>query len=170
MKQYESRAGLKLYFFHFWLFKTPTLKTGLPQSEKERSPKIKLSGFSLSFGKQVFKALGDESRLRILSLLLHREELSITDLELILDFTQTKAARLMSVLKNASLVESQRKDHWVLYRIKNEAIELIRPLMDFMDKESQVLKDRSLSDVLFTNRELSVNKLALKQYKPDLQQ
>lgn len=100
-------------------------------------------------------------------MLLHREELSITDVELILDFTQTKAARLMGVLKNASLVESRRKDHWVLYRIKEEAIELIRDLMGFMEKESQLLKDRSLAEVLSTNRELSVNKLALKQYKPD---
>ena len=134
---------------------------------KEKTTTIKLSGFSLSFGKQVFKALGDESRLRILSLLLHREELSITDLELILDFTQTKVARLMGVLKNARLVESRREDHWVLYRIKDEAIELLNQLMGFMEKEPQVVKDKSLADVLFSNRELSVNKLALKQYKPN---
>lgn len=134
--------------------------------KRSEPAKIKLTAFSIAFGKQVFKALGDESRLRILSLLLHREELSITDLELILDFTQTKAARLMGVLKNASLVENRRKDHWVMYRLKEEATDILKILLSYMEKEPQMVKDRALCDVLFTNRELSVNKLDLKQYKP----
>ena len=127
---------------------------------------IKLKSFTLSYGVQLFKALGDPSRLRILSLMLHNEALTITDLELILNFTQTKAARLMGVLKNANLVQSRREDLWVLYSIKEEAAELLNQLMEYLQKEPQLLDDLALCQVLNSNRELSVNKLAAKQYKP----
>jgi ArsR family transcriptional regulator len=135
-------------------------------SETEKSPFLILKSFSLAFGVQAFKALGDESRLRILYILLQFEELSITDLELILDFTQTKVARQMGVLKNARLVQSRRVDHWVLYRIKDEAVELLSGLLVYIEKEPQVQKDKAICEALSTNRELSVNKISLKQYKP----
>ena len=96
----------------------------------------------------------------------YKEELTISDLELILDFTQTKTARLMGILKNAGLVQSKRKDHWVFYRIKYEASELLSELLLFMEKDPRFLEDLALCKVLETNRELIVNKLALKQYKP----
>lgn len=73
----------------------------------------------------------------------------------------------MGILKNANLVESHRKDHWVMYKIKEEAFEFVSWVLAFMEKEAILMKDRSLCDVLFTNRELSINKLELKQYKPD---
>jgi ArsR family transcriptional regulator len=133
----------------------------------EKAPFLILKSFSLPFGVQAFKALGDESRLRILFILLHFPELSITDLELILDFTQTKVARQMGVLKNASLVQSRRVDHWVLYKIKDEAFELLKDLLAYLEKESQIQKDLAICEALSSNRELSINKIALKQYKPD---
>ncbi len=132
----------------------------------EKAPSLILKSFSLPFGVQAFKALGDETRLRILHILLHFEELSITDLELILDFTQTKVARQMGVLKNASLVQCRRIDHWVLYKIKDEAHEFLNGLLTYIEKEPQIQKDKSICEVLHSNRELSVNKISLKQYKP----
>lgn len=138
----------------------------MPIPAREKSAVLKLKSFSLSFGTQIFKALGDESRLRILFIMLHQKELTISDLELILDFTQTKTARLMGILKNAGLVQSKRKDHWVFYNIKEEAYDLLNDLLLFMEKDPQFQEDLALCKVLATNRELIVNKLALKQYKP----
>ncbi len=132
----------------------------------EKSPALILKSFSLPFGVQAFKALGDETRLRILHILFHFGELSITDLELILDFTQTKVARQMGVLKNASLIQSRRVDHWVLYKIKDEALEFLSGLLSYIEKEAQIQKDKSVCEVLSSNRELSINKISLKQYKP----
>jgi len=142
------------------------LRNELELDPPEKTSVLKLKNFSLSFGTQIFKALGDESRLRILNLMFYKEELTISDLELILDFTQTKTARLMGILKNAGLVQSKRKDHWVFYRIKYEASELLSELLLFMEKDPRFLEDLALCKVLETNRELIVNKLALKQYKP----
>jgi len=134
--------------------------------ESEKAKNLKLKSFTISFGIQVFKAFGDESRLRILNVLYHKGELSITDLELIMDFTQTKAARLVGVLKNANLIQSRRDDHWVLYKVKEEAMELLGQILEYMEKEPIFRADIFTCDALSSNRELSVNKLAMKQYKP----
>ena len=45
------------------------------------------------------------------------KELSISDLEHILDFTQTKTSRHLIYLKNAGLVGSRRVDQWTFYYI-----------------------------------------------------
>jgi ArsR family transcriptional regulator len=133
---------------------------------KEKSPVLKLKSFSLAFGAQVFKALGDESRLRILHLLYHMKSLTITDMELILDFTQTKTARLMGVMRNAGLVQSSRTDYWVFYRIKDEATGLLADYLQLMEKDPQLVEDLKLGRTLESNRELIANKIAMKQYKP----
>jgi ArsR family transcriptional regulator len=141
---------------------------GIPAFEAEKFSSLKLKNFSLPFGVQLFKALGDESRIRILHILFHKGELSITDLELIMDFTQTKAARLVGVLKNANLIQSRRVDHWVLYKVKEEAMELLGQILEYMEKEPVFQSDLFTCEALSSNRELSINKLAMKQYKPDL--
>lgn len=131
-----------------------------------RASSIRLKNISLSSGTQVFKALADESRLRILNLLLFKDDLSISDVELLLDFTQTKTARLMGILKSAGLVQNRRQDYWVLYKIKDEAAELLEGLLELMDKDPQLQKDIRACEAMESNRELTQNKLAMRRYKP----
>ncbi len=157
--------GLKADFFQFAFEKIPQPPlSNLPESS--RSPTLRLKNISLASGTLVFKALADESRLRILNLLLFKEELSISDLELILDFTQTKTARLAGILKTAGLVQSRRQDYWVFYKLKEEAVELLEGLLELMDKDPVFQKDIRACEVMESNRELMINKLALRQYKP----
>lgn len=134
-------------------------------SESEKSTTLKLKSVSLAFGAQIFSALGDVSRLRILHLLYHRDALSISDLEVILEFTQTKAARLMGLLKNAGLVVGRREYHWVLYSIKEEAMDFIGYNLDFMQKDPILLRDLAYCDHMRSNRELSVVKIENKGYQ-----
>lgn len=70
---------------------------------------------------QVHKALGDPTRLRIVNLLLSEGELSVGDLERILDTTQSKASRHVVHLKQASIVQDRREGTWVFYRIALKA-------------------------------------------------
>jgi ArsR family transcriptional regulator len=135
-------------------------------TENAKLPVLRLKNISLASGTLVFKALADESRLRILNLMLFREELSISDLELILDFTQTKTARLMGLLKTAGLVQSRRQDYWVFYKLKEESVELLQDLLGLMEKDPIFQKDIRSCEVMESNRELMINKLALRQYKP----
>lgn len=66
---------------------------------------------------KAFKALSDESRLRIISLLLHSGELCVCDIESILGCTQTKVSRHLSYLKKVGLVEGRQQGLWILYSI-----------------------------------------------------
>ena len=61
---------------------------------------IQLKTVDIQKGSEILKSLSDESRLRILNLILVNEEMCISDLELILDFTQTKTSRHLGILKS----------------------------------------------------------------------
>lgn len=65
---------------------------------------------------QVFKALADETRLRILSLLSHGE-MCVSDLDAILQVGQSKVSRHLDYLKKTALVESRRQGTLVFYRL-----------------------------------------------------
>ena len=79
---------------------------------------MRLKNFSLTYGTQIFKSFGDESRVRIIHLLYKNGELAVSDLESILDYTQTKTSRHITYLKNSGLVNAAKKDQWIFYSIK----------------------------------------------------
>src|SRR5690606_3752768 len=115
--------------------------------------------FNISFGEQVFKALGDSSRIRILSLLLRNKELCIADLELVLDYTQTKTSRHLIYLKNAGLVSYRKQDQWAFYYIKDEGMDLLQQMLGYLEKDPQLLRDQEVYQTLFSNRELAINRI-----------
>jgi len=63
----------------------------------------------------IFKALSDETRLRIY-LLLGQGELCVCHIQAALGTTQTKVSRHLGVLRNAGLVTSRRDGLWMYYR------------------------------------------------------
>lgn len=63
-----------------------------------------------------FKAFSDETRLRILHLLL-KGELCICELMEVLELSQSKVSRHMAYLKNAGLVNDRREAVWVYYSL-----------------------------------------------------
>ena len=67
---------------------------------------------------QLFKALADETHLKILWLLMEQRELNVTDFTAILDITQPKASRHLRTLYHAGLVMDKRDRLCVYYRIK----------------------------------------------------
>ena len=64
-----------------------------------------------------FKALADETRLRILWLLLAKEELCVCDLMAVLGITQSKASRHLRYLFHQGLVNDRREGVWMYYRL-----------------------------------------------------
>lgn len=66
-----------------------------------------------------FKALSDETRLQMLSLLLENEELCVCDFVGALELTQSKASRHLRYLYNAGLVEDRREGLWMHYRLSS---------------------------------------------------
>lgn len=120
---------------------------------------MRLKHFTVAFGQQIFKAFGDESRVRILHLLWRNREMVVADLEQVLDFTQTKTSRQLAYLKNAGLVSMRRLDNWMFYFLKDEAHDLVHQLLGFMEKDPQLLRDQQVYQTLWSNRELAAYRL-----------
>jgi ArsR family transcriptional regulator len=65
---------------------------------------------------KLFRALGDETRLRIVALLSHGE-LCVCHVERALDLSQPNVSRQLGILKAAGVVDSRRDGTWVYYRL-----------------------------------------------------
>lgn len=64
-----------------------------------------------------FEALSDETRRRVLALLLSRGELCVCDLFGVLDLPQPKVSRHLAVLREAEILSARKKGTWVYYRL-----------------------------------------------------
>ena len=97
---------------------------------------------------QIFKALGDETRLRIMALLIDGGELCVCDIMAALNLPQSTASRHLSYLRNAGLVDDRRNGVWMYYRINNESVAhgpaLIDLLAAMLSEDKQTAGDRRL--------------------------
>jgi ArsR family transcriptional regulator len=80
----------------------------------------------------VFKALSDDSRLRIINLLFYSGELCVCDIEEVMGFTQTKVSRHLAYLRKAGLVDDRKQGLWMLYSIAKPRNEEQRKILDFL--------------------------------------
>jgi len=71
---------------------------------------------------KAFKALSDETRLRILNLLLERE-CCVCEVMQALDISQTRASRNLSALYDAGFLKLRKEGLWSLYSIDREGVE-----------------------------------------------
>lgn len=75
-------------------------------------------------------ALADETRLRILHLLL-REPLCVCELADILSMPQSSVSSHVQVVRRAGLLESERREKWIYYRVTPGYAGLIQELDHF---------------------------------------
>lgn len=91
----------------------------------------------------LFRALSDETRLRIM-VLLSKKELCVCQLEWTLNLSQAKVSRHLTVLKNAGLVQDRREGLWIFYSLtkpKNEVERIIQKfLKDYFVKKHDLFK------------------------------
>ncbi|MFG2539339.1 ArsR/SmtB family transcription factor [Streptomyces sp. NPDC048511] len=68
---------------------------------------------------KVFKALGDPVRLRLLSMIASRAggEVCVCDLTPAFDLSQPTISHHLKLLKQAGLIDSERRGTWVYYRL-----------------------------------------------------
>jgi len=79
----------------------------------------------------LFKALSDENRLRILNLL-NLQELCVCEIETILDITQSNTSRHLTKLKGAGIITSYKDAQWVHYKVSDEFIMAHKSLFDYL--------------------------------------
>jgi len=107
---------------------------------------------------QVFKALSDETRLRIMGLLIAGEELCVCDIIAALDLPQSTVSRHLAYLRNSGLLEDRRQGVWMYYRLSQDSKKNINYLFDILavlfNDLAQVAQDRrSLNDFLKVKKE-----------------
>ena len=95
---------------------------------------------------KAFKALSDETRLRILNLLLERE-CCVCEVMQVLDISQTRASRNLTILYEAGFLKLRREGLWALYSIdesclKNYHQDLIEATRQGLAKNKIALRDR----------------------------
>ncbi len=71
---------------------------------------------------KAFKALSDETRIRILKLLLERE-CCVCEVMQALEISQTRASRNLGLLQDAGFVKARRDGLWVVYSIDERGME-----------------------------------------------
>ena len=68
---------------------------------------------------RIHKALADETRLRIVSLLMTAGKLCVCDLMKALNLPQSTASRHLAYLRDSGLINDERKGIWMYYSIQD---------------------------------------------------
>ena len=94
---------------------------------------------------KAMKALSDETRLRILNLLLE-EECCVCEVMQVLDISESTASRGLSALYDAGFLKQRREGTWVFYSIEKDMAqyysELVEAVREALEGNSVVEADR----------------------------
>ena len=112
---------------------------------------------------QVFKALSDETRLRIIKLLEHGE-LCVCDIVASLDIIQPKISFHLSALKEAGIVKDRRVGKWIHYRLDDSDMFKRFLLLSILEKikDEIILRDKKKLENFLQIKE---KKIAPMQYR-----
>jgi DNA-binding transcriptional ArsR family regulator len=105
---------------------------------KLRSLTIELDEAELESESEIFKALADPCRLKILSLL-REGELCACEIMVGVDRPQSSTSHHLSILKDAGLIKERKDGRWSRYRLSEGAVIEILNLV-------KLLKDASVED------------------------
>jgi ArsR family transcriptional regulator len=93
-----------------------------------------------------FKALSDETRLRILNILV-KQECCVCEIIQALNISQTRASRNLGILEEAGFLKSHREGAWVHYALNDDpansfAVTLAKMTGEFSDRDILCGNDR----------------------------
>jgi ArsR family transcriptional regulator, arsenate/arsenite/antimonite-responsive transcriptional repressor len=95
----------------------------------------------------LFLALGDKTRLRILNLI-RGDEVAVTYFTEVLSESQPKISRHLAYLRNAGVVSTRRDGKWIYYKIivPEDPLELaiIQSIIDSMDNQPDLEREYDL--------------------------
>ena len=114
---------------------------------------------------QLFKGLADQTRLRILNLLIHGE-LCVCDIQYVLESPQPNVSRHLIYLKNSGLVLDRREGARMYYRLAqtNEGVhKLVFEFLRDVFRSSEVLNEDSRK----LKKAIKTGSCTLSEWKPD---
>jgi len=87
---------------------------------------------------EIFKTLSDQSRIRIISLLMY-DDMCVCEIEAVLKFTQSNASRHLIELKRTGILDSYKKAQWTYYKANQAFIQENKELWEYILKKSKEL-------------------------------
>jgi ArsR family transcriptional regulator, arsenate/arsenite/antimonite-responsive transcriptional repressor len=96
---------------------------------------------------RTMKALSDETRLRMMSILLERE-CCVCEVMQALDISQTRASRNLGILQKAGFLKTRRESTWIVYSVEKDTAK------PYINSLAQLLQELSVSsDILKKDKE-----------------
>ncbi|GAM09113.1 putative HTH-type transcriptional regulator [Geobacter sp. OR-1] len=96
---------------------------------------------------QIFKALSDPIRLRIVLLLQSEGELCVCDLMAVLKLPQSTVSRHLAYLKRSCWVDTRREGVWMHYTLSRGSCAICKGLLQILEQHAydlpEVASDRS---------------------------
>ncbi len=77
----------------------------------------------------MFKALGDPVRLRLMSMIASVPEACVCDLTGAFDVSAPTISHHLKVLREAGLIDGERRGTWVYYRVRPAALQALGALL-----------------------------------------
>ena len=74
---------------------------------------------------ELFRLLGDPTRVRILYVLVEAGELCVHDIAVAVDTTETKVSQAMRLLRGAGVVRNRRDGRHVFYRLDDDHVRTV---------------------------------------------
>jgi len=108
----------------------------------------------------VFKALGDEHRLRAL-LALEERELCVCQIVELLGLAPSTVSKHMSILKQAGLVDGAKRGRWVHYRLSGSLSS--KDFQDFLEAGLSILENERALLKLKKDEQIRCDREKLKQ-------
>ena len=94
---------------------------------------------------EIFKALGDTNRMRIVCMLKERD-LCVCEINAILNVSMSTISSHLKILRNARLVTSKKDGRWIIYSLSSadaEIMNIINMSVSYMASEEQIIADRN---------------------------
>ena len=96
-------------------------ETIIDEDKVRQAEQVLLDGLAATHLADIFKALADPTRVRIISILLHTD-LCVCDLAATLGMTQSAISHQLSLMRSMRLVKSRKEGRMVYYTLDDEHI------------------------------------------------
>ena len=111
----------------------------------------------------IFKALSDETRLRVIKLLEHGE-LCVCDITAAMDMVQPKVSFHLSALKEAGLIKDRKQGKWIHYSLNEKDLFRRMLILSACERmqDGTITGDRKRLNAFLGNKKQSVKLVSLK--------
>lgn len=93
---------------------------------------------------ELFKSLSDSTRLQSLLFIYQEKELCVCELMVALELSQPKVSRHLALLREAGLLETERRGQWVFYHLSKQLERWATAIIDeaYQQSDLSVLNQR----------------------------